>query len=92
MYTLLGFRSRYFLFPVFGSAAGDPRRYLRHWEETLPARKEHISILVAESLPPRPAVPIGLELTSRLADEGGAGGLQLGHLGDFYEAHPAGPL
>src|ERR1017187_6280427 len=46
---------------------GYPRRYLRHWEKTLPAKKEHISIVVEESLPPKPAVPIGLEPTSRLS-------------------------
>jgi hypothetical protein len=54
VYTLLGFRNRYLFLLVFGSTTGDPRRYPSHWEETLPAKKEHISLLVAESLPPQP--------------------------------------
>src|SRR5579859_7040137 len=42
-YTLVAFCCRHFFSLSFGSTAGDPRRYLRHWEKVLPCKKEHIS-------------------------------------------------
>jgi hypothetical protein len=41
-----GFCSGRSLPPGFGSTAGDPRRYLRHWKKVLPCKKEHISMWV----------------------------------------------